>query len=643
MFFKVCCFTSVAVTVAAEWVYANPGALEADPIAQQNTWDGLCATGREQSPINIVTSAAVPAPLPRIQTFIDANVTFAKNTGHGFQLFETSPLAHNFTSSDDITPVDGTSKGYSEIGANRFNFYQVHWHTPSENTVDGKSFPLEAHFVHQFDDPALVGTYHRLAVIGLLYELGECNPILDNFWNSFPITAGASEVTQDDTDFNEKLSDELAGGYWHWYGSLTTPPCTETVSWNLLKKTATVCQRQIDRLKEALAATQNGIAFNNRVVQPLYSRVVVETDSFMPAPPPAPSAPPTASWYYANEGASEADAAVQEETWGAAAPLCNLGLEQSPIDIVTADVVETQLPVISTHFSATTEYVKNTGHGFQLFETAPQVFTLNEDNTTMAIDGTDKGYSEIGTQRYNFYQVHWHTPSENTIDGKSFALEAHFVHQFADPDLVGGYNRLAVIGLLYELGECNPLLDEFWSTFPVESGVSNYTGDHIELNDVIANELSKGYYHWDGSLTTPPCTETVKWNLLKTPQTVCQRQVDTLKAALAATQKGVSINNRVVQPMNGRIVTSNVASAGAAPSPSAPLTGGGAAAPGDNGDNGDDDPSDIEIAILALVIALLLGVLLLVAMAATLIKRTSNLHKGEAGTSARKVENVSTV
>ena len=68
----------------------------------------------------------------------------------------------------------------------RYSFYQVHWHSPSEYTVDAISFPLDAHFVHQLDDVALHGTYHRLAVIGLLYELGECNRSLDNFWSEFP-------------------------------------------------------------------------------------------------------------------------------------------------------------------------------------------------------------------------------------------------------------------------------------------------------------------------------------------------------------------------------------------------------------------------------------------------------------------------
>merc|ERR1711915_1174493 len=79
-------------------------------------------------------------------------------------------------------------------------------------------------------------------------------------------------------DLNQKLREELAHGYYHWYGSLTTPPCTEGVSWNLLKVRERVCQRQLDKLKEALGKTQANIEFNNRVTQPLNHRIVTETD-----------------------------------------------------------------------------------------------------------------------------------------------------------------------------------------------------------------------------------------------------------------------------------------------------------------------------------------------------------------------------
>ena len=114
---------------------------------------------------------------------------------------------------------------------------QVHWHAPSENTVDGTSFPLEAHFVHQLDDPTN-GGLHRLAVIGLLYEFGDdpdaeesCNEFLDNFWGDFSNEKGSKvSYTGSVLDFNAKLAAQLAEGYYHWFGSLTTPPCTEGVS-----------------------------------------------------------------------------------------------------------------------------------------------------------------------------------------------------------------------------------------------------------------------------------------------------------------------------------------------------------------------------------------------------------------------------
>ena len=68
----------------------------------------------------------------------------------------------------------------------------------------------------------------------------------------------------------------LSSGYWHWTGSLTTPPCTEGVDWNLMKGRLPVCQRQVDQLKSALANTQEGVDINNRATQPLHHRVVTE-------------------------------------------------------------------------------------------------------------------------------------------------------------------------------------------------------------------------------------------------------------------------------------------------------------------------------------------------------------------------------
>jgi carbonic anhydrase len=316
----------------------------------------------------------------------------------------------------------------------------------------------------------------------------------------------------------------------------------------LLKARQTVCQRQIDVLKAALGETQHGIEFNNRVPQPLNHRVVSHRH--------CEASTTTLHWVYANDGETEANAMVQAQTWGG---LCATGREQSPIDVVTsAVVVGNAPPAIETRFSAALEFVKNTGHGWQLFETSPASHELNEDGEVHVMaEGQPKGYSMINGAKYNFYQVHWHTPSENTVDGESFPLEAHFVHQLDDPALVGGYHRLAVIGLLYELGECNTFLDYFWDRFPRNKGTEEYDGEALDFNAKLSAALAEGYYHWFGSLTTPPCTEGVSWNLLKARQTVCQRQVDVLKAALAATQHGLDFNNRVPQPLNHRVVRLN--------------------------------------------------------------------------------------
>ena len=134
-------------------------------------------------------------------------------------MFEAAPGSHTYNDSyaDDISEVDALAgaKGYSVTGGPKRNSHQVHWDTPSENTLDGESFPLEARFIHQLNDDALHRTYHCLAVIGCLYELGsdaECNECFDKFWGSPNTRAQTSTRTP--------------GGQ---TSSLTTPSCTEDV------------------------------------------------------------------------------------------------------------------------------------------------------------------------------------------------------------------------------------------------------------------------------------------------------------------------------------------------------------------------------------------------------------------------------
>ena len=90
----------------------------------------------------------------------------------------------------------------------------MHWHAPSENRVDGKQYAMEAHYVHQLDDPSLVGTNERLAVIALMYQLSEeCNADLDQFWAQLPMRAGDAPFSTS-IDVGSWIEPILPGGYY---------------------------------------------------------------------------------------------------------------------------------------------------------------------------------------------------------------------------------------------------------------------------------------------------------------------------------------------------------------------------------------------------------------------------------------------
>ena len=265
---------------AARWVYARPPHTASNALDQRDTWPSACIQGMRQSPINIRSSLASPNPEldGAIAVHIAKHVPLLVNTGHYFELDKTSPEHSVRNSGESIPHRTPTSKGSSQILGDWYNFYQVHWHTPSENTVDGRRFAMEAHYVHQLDDPSLVGTNARLAVLAVLYELQDaCNTDLDEFWDQLPMTQGDAPFDRS-IDIGAWLGGSmLKGGYYTWKGSLTTPPCTEGVTWVLLRNTSFVCQRQLARLKSSLALVQNGIDVNNRATQPTNGRRIQVT------------------------------------------------------------------------------------------------------------------------------------------------------------------------------------------------------------------------------------------------------------------------------------------------------------------------------------------------------------------------------
>jgi len=141
-------------------------------------------------------------------------------------------------------------------------------------------------------------------------------------------------------------------------------------------------------------------------------------------------------------------------------------------------------------------------------------------------------------------QFHFHAPSEHSVDGNLYDLEVHFVHYYADTD----YSLGAVIGVFFDrsAGDFdNDFLTAFWAD-----------GDEVDVNvaSFLSNVDFSEYWNYPGSLTTPPCTEGIKWTVIKDVQPISEAQLKKFTELWAdnadwASGKG---NNRVVQPLNDR-------------------------------------------------------------------------------------------
>jgi carbonic anhydrase len=133
-------------------------------------------------------------------------------------------------------------------------------------------------------------------------------------------------------------------------------------------------------------------------------------------------------------------------------------------------------------------------------------------------------------------QFHFHTPSEHTIDGRSYPLEMHLVH--ADDQ-----GRLAVLGVLFEVGEAHPGLAALAANLPAPHETTTVDGATINADALLPADL--GYVRYDGSLTTPPCSEGVAWHVVQATQTVSAEQ-------LAAFVERIPSSNRPTKEVGAR-------------------------------------------------------------------------------------------
>ena len=198
---------------------------------------------------------------------------------------------------------------------------------------------------------------------------------------------------------------------------------------------------------------------------------------------------------------------------------CNLGKEQSPIDIATKAAEKAKLPALGFNYKASAAEVVNNGH-------------------TVQVNVADGGTVKLAGGDYRLLQFHFHTPSEEKIDGRAYSLVAHLVHQNA----AGG---LGVVGVLFKEGRENAALQPVFAAMPAKEGGKATLKSALNAAQLLPAD--QRYYAFKGSLTTPPCSEGVAWQIMQEP-------VEVSKAQLDAFRKLYPMNARPVQPLNGRKV-----------------------------------------------------------------------------------------
>ncbi|KAJ6369161.1 hypothetical protein OIU78_001510 [Salix suchowensis] len=195
---------------------------------------------------------------------------------------------------------------------------------------------------------------------------------------------------------------------------------------------------------------------------------------------------------------------IHPDEWGA----CSSGSMQSPIDLLDERVdVVSHLGRLNRSYRPGNATLRNRGHDMML--------KWEGGAGTIQINGTE----------YILNQCHWHSPSEHTINGKKFALEAHMVHESLD-------GKVAVVGIMYKIGRPDSFLSSL--TKQLQSVAGSYERDTV-VGVVDPRNIkigSRKYYRYIGSLTIPPCTENVLWTMVKKVRTATRDQVRLLRVAV---------------------------------------------------------------------------------------------------------------
>lgn len=206
-------------STSSDWSYSNP-----------SQWSGSCQTGTKQSPINIVSNSAVV------------------NSSASFNLYDTELHYEKVFNNGHSIETEAVKANSISIGGKDYKFKQLHVHTPSEHTVDGVAAEMEIHLVHTTDAG-------EVAVIGLLFNSGTENSWLSFVWQKLSgLTTKNSEIA---ISHSAKFSNILPidNRYYSYEGSLTTPPCTESVKWFVYSSIIQQSSANISAIKKIIGSS----------------------------------------------------------------------------------------------------------------------------------------------------------------------------------------------------------------------------------------------------------------------------------------------------------------------------------------------------------------------------------------------------
>ena len=217
-------------------------------------------------------------------------------------------------------------------------------------------------------------------------------------------------------------------------------------------------------------------------------------------------------WSYEGDGAPSKWAKLRPDY-----SLCESGQRQSPIDI--HDGIHVDLEPIKFDYRESMFRIVDNGHTVQV--------NVGEGNSISVMGRT-----------YRLVQMHFHRPSEERIDGRSFEMVMHLVHKDDE-------GHLAVVAVLIEPGAEHPVIQTFWNNLPLETDLELAPTAAIDINKLLPE--TRTYYTYMGSLTTPPCTEGVLWMVLKKPLQISPEQI-------AIFSRLYRNNARPIQPANNRLI-----------------------------------------------------------------------------------------